>query len=164
MQQELSIQDTYPPAFAHCFGCGAGNPQGHHLKSYLVGHETVSHFTPDRKYSGGVPDHVYGGMVASLLDCHGTASAAAYAHVQDGRWIGDKGEPIRFVTASLKVDFKRPTPLGVALTVTGTLKSLEGRKAWINLVLTACEEVCATGEMLAIRLLDTPDSSNSSNG
>ncbi|WPH23083.1 PaaI family thioesterase [Variovorax paradoxus] len=152
-----AIQDSYPPAFAHCYGCGANNQHGHHLKSYLVGNETVARFTPDLKYSGGVPDHVYGGMIASLLDCHGTASAAAYAYQKEGRQIGDGREPVRFVTASLKVDFKRPTPLGVELVVRGMLRSLDGRKAWIDLVLTAGELTCATGEMLAIRLPEPVD-------
>ena len=152
-----SIQDSYPPAFAHCYGCGPSNQHGHHLKSHLVGNETVARFTPDAKYSGGVPDHVYGGLIASLLDCHGAASAAAYAYQKEGREIGDGAEPIRFVTASLKVDFKRATPLGVELVVRGRLRSLEGRKAWIDLVLTAGEFTCATGEMLAIRLPERPE-------
>ncbi|GAD24543.1 hypothetical protein AVS7_04303 [Acidovorax sp. MR-S7] len=150
----LAIQDLYPPEFAHCFGCGPSNAHGHHLKSYLVGHETIARFMPDAKYSGGVPDHVYGGMIASLLDCHGTASAAAFAYQAEGRQAGDGREAIRFVTASLKVDFKKPTPLGVELVVKGVLRSLEARKAWIDLTLTAGQQTCAVGEMLAIRLPD----------
>lgn len=153
-----AIQDSYPPEFSHCYGCGASNPHGHHLKSYLVDGETMAKFTPADKYSGGVPDHVYGGMIASLLDCHGTASAAGFAYQSEGRVLGDGLRPIRFVTASLKVDFKRPTPLGVELTVKGRLRSLEGRKAWIDLELTSGEITCATGEMLAIRLPDPADS------
>ncbi|AXF25813.1 thioesterase [Burkholderia pyrrocinia] len=149
-----AIQDSYPPEFAHCYGCGPHNQHGHHLKSYLVGDETVARFTPEAKYSGGVPDHVYGGMIASLLDCHGAASAAAYAYQNEGRQIGEDLQPIRFVTASLKVDFKQPTPLGVELVVTGKLRSLEGRKAWIDLALTANGITRAVGEMLAIRLSD----------
>ncbi len=149
-----AIQETYPPEFAHCYGCGAQNPHGHHLKSYLVGEHTVARFTPDVCYSGGVPDHVYGGMIASLLDCHGAASAAAFASLKDAQ-LGSEGlQPPRFVTASLKVDFKQPTPLGVELVITGRLRSLEGRKAWIDLVLTAGDLTCAVGEMLAIRLQD----------
>jgi acyl-coenzyme A thioesterase PaaI-like protein len=150
----MAIQDSYSREFAHCFGCGPANPHGHHLKSYLVGDETLARFTPDSKYSGGVPDHLYGGMVASLLDCHGAASAAAYAARQEGQVTGGGGAPIRFVTASLKVDFKRPVPLGTELVLHGRLRSLDGRKAWIDLVLMAGETTCASAEMLAIRLLD----------
>lgn len=149
-----AIQDCYPPEFAHCFGCGPNNPFGHHLKSYLIGNETIARFIPDSKYCGGVPDHVYGGMIASLLDCHGTASAAAFACQKKGKQAGDSSPSARFVTASLKVDFKRPAPLGVELVVKGMLRSLEGRKAWIDLLLTAGEHTCAAGEMLAIRLSD----------
>lgn len=150
-----AIQDCYPPEFAHCYGCGAGNRHGHQLKSHLVGNETIAKFTPDSRYSGGVPDHVYGGMIASLLDCHGTASAAGFAYRSEGREPGDGLRPIRFVTASLKVDFKRPTPLGVELIVKGKLRSLEGRKAWIDLELNAGGLTCAVAEMLAIRLSDS---------
>lgn len=155
---DMAIQDSYPPEFAHCFGCGPGNPHGHHLKSYLVGYETIARFTPDLKYSGGVPDHVYGGMIASLMDCHGTASAAAFAYRKDGRTMGDGRRPIRFVTASLRVEFKKPTPLGCELVVKGQLLSLQGRKAWVDLKLAAGDQVCATGEMLAIRLPDPVES------
>lgn len=151
-----AIQDFYPPEFSHCYGCGASNPHGHRLKSRVEGDVTVARYTPDAAYSGGMPGHVYGGMIASLIDCHGTASAAAFGYRHDGRTMGDALAAIRFVTASLKVDFKRPTPIGVELVVTGRLKSIEGRKAWIDLSLTALEQTCAVGEMLAIRLPDRP--------
>lgn len=147
-----AIQDHYPPEFAHCFGCGPANPHGHHLKSYLEGDTTVARFTPDAMYSGGYPGNVYGGMIASLLDCHGTASAAAYAYRAQGRTMGDDLPAIRFVTASLKVDFRRPTPQGEELKITGELQSLEGRKALIALTLSAGDTVCATGEMVAVQL------------
>ncbi|HRO57970.1 MAG TPA: PaaI family thioesterase [Burkholderiaceae bacterium] len=147
-----AIQDHYPPEFAHCFGCGPANPHGLQLKSYLEGDRTLARFTPDPMYSGGYPGNVYGGMIASLLDCHGTASAAAYAHRNQGRTIGDGDPPIRFVTASLKIDFQRPTPQGVELTITGSLRSIEGRKAVIGLTLSAGDTVCAVAEMLAVQL------------
>jgi acyl-CoA thioesterase FadM len=65
--------------------------------------------------------------------------------------MGSNGEPIRYVTASLKVDFRRPTPMGTELTIKGKLRSMEGRKVWVDLTLCAGGEVCATAEMLAIR-------------
>lgn len=146
-----AIQDHYPPEFAHCFGCGPANPDGLHLKSYLEGERTHARFTPPSMYSGGYPGNVYGGMLASLLDCHGTASAAAFAARVQGRALGDDGPAVRFVTASLKVDFRRPTPLGVELHVEGSLRSLEGRKAVIDLTLSAGDQVCVTGEMVAVQ-------------
>jgi len=145
-----AIQDFYPEEFAHCYGCGPANAQGLHLKSYVDGNETVARFKPADIYSGGYPGHVYGGMIASLLDCHGTASAAAFAHRERGLEMGQGEEPIRFVTASLRIEYKRPTPLGVELVIRGSLSSLDGRKAIVALSLSADDELCASAEMLAI--------------
>ena len=146
-----AFQDFYAEKFSHCYGCGRNNPYGHHLKSYWDGDDTVARFSPDPRYSGGVPDHVYGGLIASLFDCHGAASAAAFTCRALNREMGSDLEPIRYVTASLKVDFRRPTPMGTELTISGKLRSMEGRKVWVDLTLCAHGEVCATGEMLAIR-------------
>ena len=145
------FQDFYPDRFTHCYGCGKDNPHGHHLKSYWDGEETIARFTPGPEFSGGVPDNVYGGMIASLFDCHGTASAAAFAQRAQNRAMGD-GDLPRFVTASLKVDFLRPTPIGVELVVRGKLESIEGRKVRASLVLSAQGIPCATAQMLAISL------------
>ena len=147
-----AFQDYYPDRFSHCYGCGKSNPHGHHLKSYWNGDDTVARFTAGPQFSGGVPDHVYGGMVASLLDCHGTASAAAFAYRAAGRAMDDGGEFMRFVTASLKVDFLRPTPIGVELVVKGQLGRIDGRKVQVALSLSADDQVCARGEMLAVQL------------
>ncbi|RCW68581.1 PaaI family thioesterase [Pseudorhodoferax soli] len=150
-----AIQDAYAPLFSHCFGCGSANPHGHRLRSYLKGSETVATFVPEAKYSSGIADNVYGGLIAALLDCHGTASAAAFCQ----RSERDNGAACpqlpRFVTASLNVNFKRPTPLGPELQLKGTLLSLVGRKALIGLELSANGEVCVAGEMLAIRLVNS---------
>lgn len=152
-----SIQENYLPGFAHCYGCGPANGHGHHLKSYLEDGQTAARFTPGLQYTGGFPDKVYGGLLASLLDCHGAATAAAFACKLRGHEIGPGLGGLRFVTASLKVDFKRPTPLHKELTVHGRLVSLEGRKAVVALTLSADGLVCVTGEMLAIELPASPD-------
>ena len=118
------------------------------------GEETLARFTVRPEFSGGVPGHVFGGMVASLLDCHGTASAAAFAYRAAGREMGDGGEFMRFVTASLKVDFLRPTPIGVELVIKGQLRAIEGRKVQLTLSLSAGGQACARGEMLAVQFRD----------
>lgn len=146
-----AFQDYYPDRFSHCYGCGRSNAHGHHLKSYWDGEETIARFTVPPEFSGGVPDHVYGGMVASLLDCHGTASAGAFAYRAAGREMGDGGEFMRFVTASLKVDFLRPTPIGVELVARGRLLGIDGRKVQVSLTLSAGDQTCAKGEMLAVQ-------------
>lgn len=148
-----AFQDLYPEKFSHCYGCGRSNPHGHHLKSYWDGEETVARFTVPSQFSGGVPGHVFGGMVASLLDCHGTASAAAFACRATGCDTEQGAELARFVTASLKVDFLRPTPINVELVIRGRLRRIDGRKVQVSLSLSAADgEMCATGEMLAVQI------------
>ncbi|MBB1140798.1 PaaI family thioesterase [Myroides sp. WP-1] len=149
MQQ--AIQDLYPENLAHCYGCGKLNPNGHQLKTYLEGkEETVAHFTPKPEYTA-LPESVYGGLIASLLDCHGTGSAAAFICVADDLPL-EAPLAARCVTASLKVDFKVMTPMGVPLVIKGKLRQIEGRKVWVDMTLSANDILCATGEILAIRL------------
>lgn len=148
---QKAIQDLYPENLAHCYGCGKLNPAGHQLKTFVEGkEETIAHFTPKTEYTA-LPESVYGGLIASLLDCHGTGSAAAFICLSEGIPLE---EPLgaRCVTASLKVDFKAMTPMGVPLVLKGKLKSIEGRKVWVDMTLSANDVICATGEILAIRL------------
>lgn len=151
-----AIQDLYPDSLAHCYGCGKNNPAGYRLKTYLEGERTIARFLPDEKYTA-LPGSVYGGLVASLLDCHGTGSAAGFVCQAEGIDLDTAPIPVRCVTASLKVDFKAPVPLGHELTLTGKLISIEGRKIKVAMELIANDAVCATGEILAIRLRETPD-------
>ena len=58
---------------------------------------------------------------------------------------------VRFVTASLKVDYLRPTPIGVELEIRGRLRDIEGRKVQLSLSLSAGGQECAKGEMLAVQ-------------
>lgn len=112
---DKAFQDYYPDHFSHCYGCGRLNEQGLKIKSYWDGDETVCTFSPEEKYTA-IPGLVYGGLIASIIDCHSTGSAAAFAYRSEGREMGS--EPaIRFLTASLHVDYLRPTPLGVPLTL-----------------------------------------------
>ncbi|MBR7888401.1 PaaI family thioesterase [Marinomonas sp. A79] len=150
-----AFQDSYPAEFSHCYGCGHDNPHGLQLKSYWLDEEdrthTVAHFTPKPYHTGGVPDKAYGGLIASLLDCHGTASAAAAAYFKEGRKMGT-APILRFVTASLSIDFLRPTPIKEELTLYGEITQLEGRKATVALSLSANGEPCATATMIAVAL------------
>ena len=147
-----SVQDHYSPLFCHCYGCGPANVKGHRLKSFIQDGQAVARFTLAIEYTGGFPDKVYGGMLASLLDCHGAATAAGLACIEECGELREGLNGIRFVTASLKVDFKLPTPIGEELILTGELASLNGRKADVYLTLSVNEQVCVTGSMLAIAL------------
>jgi acyl-CoA thioesterase FadM len=56
------------------------------------------------------------------------------------------------VTASLHVDYLRPTPIGVALEVRGRVKEITERRVTILATLSADGHVCARGEVVAVRM------------
>ncbi|MEA4944666.1 MAG: PaaI family thioesterase [Propionicimonas sp.] len=147
-----AIQDCYPARFAHCHGCGPVNPDGLHLKSHVEGDQVVLRHTPAPAFTGGVPDHAYGGLLASLLDCHGAASATAFAYRARGGEVGDGGELPRFVSGTLTVVYRRPTPMGCELVLRGRLVGIEGRKVTVDLELSANDEVCVTGRLIALEI------------
>ncbi len=147
---EKAFQDYYPEQLAHCYGCGRMNPAGHQLKSYWDGDETIAHFTPE-PYHMAVPGYVYGGLLASLIDCHGTGSAAAAAYKAEDRDM-DTEPAFRFLTASLNVRYLRPTPLGPELELRGWIKEVTGRKVVVAITLSAEGKVCVKGEVVAVQV------------
>ena len=60
--------------------------------------------------------------------------------------------PRRFVTASLRVEYLRPTPLGVPLEVRGMVEEIKERKVVVTATVSAEGEVCARGEVVAVRM------------
>jgi acyl-coenzyme A thioesterase PaaI-like protein len=145
-----AIQDYYPDDLAHCYGCGRLNEKGLHLRTFSEGEETVTRFTPEEHHVA-VPGCVSGGLLASLIDCHGTGTAAAAAYRAEGRGM-DTLPAHRFVTASLRVDFLKPTPLGVELEVRGRAKEIRGRRVVVEAVISAADQVTVRGEVVAVEI------------
>lgn len=145
---EKAIQDFYPDQLSYCYGCGRLNDYGLQIKSYWQGEELVCFFTP-KPYHTAIPGYVYGGLIASLIDCHSTGSAAAaFAKAKN---INLEFEPApRFVTASLKVDYLHPTPLGPRLELRAKIIEVRERKVVVQTTLSANGEVCAKGEVVAV--------------
>jgi acyl-coenzyme A thioesterase PaaI-like protein len=150
-----AFQDHYPGDVAHCYGCGRLNEHGHQLKSRWDGEETVARYTP-QPYHTAIPGYVYGGLIASLIDCHGTGTASAAAARLEG-WDPaahpvPQGELPRFVTASLHVDYLRPTPLGPKLEVRGKILEATERKVVVEATLSAEGTITARGKVVAVRM------------
>ncbi|QED49819.1 PaaI family thioesterase [Cytobacillus dafuensis] len=149
-----AVQDYYPDDFAWCYGCGRQNESGHHFRTVWLGEQTVTIYTPKQEHTA-IPGFVYGGLIASLIDCHGTGSAALALHRKNGHEIGDGTEPARFVTASLKVDFVKPTPLGVPLKAVGTVQEIHPKKWKVDVEVFVNDDVCARGEVVAVVMPST---------
>lgn len=145
-----AIQDFYPDDFAVCFGCGRLNERGHQLKSYVDGDDVVAIFRPGPHHLA-VPGYVYGGLIASLIDCHSMATASAAALQAEGKAVGSVPSP-RYVTASMHIDYLRPTPAGLVLEVRGRAKEATPRKVIVESTVSAGGEVTARGEVVAVPL------------
>lgn len=145
---EKAFQDYYPDEVSHCYGCGRLNEHGHQIKSYWDGDETVCTFQP-HSYHTAIPGYVYGGLIASLVDCHGTGTAAAAMYRDQGRDM-DTLPALRFMTASLHVDYLKPTPIDGPLELRGVVREIKGRKVVVAIDVLAKGEVCARGEVIAV--------------
>ena len=145
-----AFQDSYPDDVSHCYGCGRLNPQGLQIKSYWEGDEAVCRFTP-ASYHTAIPGYVYGGLIASLIDCHSTGTASAAAR-REALPDVDRQTTTRFLTVSLHVDYHQPTPIDETLEVRATIKEIKGRKVVIASRLIAGGQVCATGEVVAVQV------------
>lgn len=147
---EAAIQDLYPDDVAHCYGCGRLNEDGLHVRTHWEGGEGVARFTP-RPYHLAIPGYVYGGLLASLVDCHGIGTAAAAFMEAAGRVPGRDPSP-RFVTAELRVSYLRPTPVGEELVLRARAEEVGERKVRISVEVEAAGEVTVGGEVLAVRM------------
>ncbi|CAM4182931.1 PaaI family thioesterase [Shewanella aquimarina] len=152
--QGIAFQDAYPDDLSHCYGCGRNNEQGHQLKSYWRGEQTIAHFMP-KPFHTAIPGFIYGGLIASLIDCHGTGSASAAAQRALEQAGEQLDEPPRFVTAALNIDYLAPTPMGVELELIGEIKEVKPRKVVVEITLSAGGKLCARSHMVAVKMPET---------
>lgn len=146
----LAVQDFYQESFAWCFGCGRLNGSGHHFRTRWDGDQTLTQFVPSPDHIA-IPGFVYGGLLASLVDCHSTGSASLALYRRDGHELGDPAAPPRCMTASLTVNYHKPTPLGPQLTVRGTIAEMSERKVIVESELYAEGVRCVSATVIAVQ-------------
>jgi len=146
---ELAFQDLIPDN--HCYGCGPHNAHGLRIKSYWDGDEAVSTFTPQPFHMAGPTNVLNGGIIGTVIDCHCICTAFADAYRREGRAIGSDPQ-LWYATASLKVDYLKPTPIDQPLTLRAKVVEAGPKKTRISCSLYAGDQECARGEVLAIRV------------
>jgi acyl-coenzyme A thioesterase PaaI-like protein len=147
-----AFQDFYQDEVSHCYGCGRLNEHGHQIKSYWDGEEAICVYQP-QQYQQAIPGFVYGGLIASIIDCHSTGTAAAAAYRAAGREMGTQPY-FRYVTASLHVDYLRPTPINAALKVIAKVEKISGRKAVVSSLVVVGDVETARGEVTVVQMPD----------
>jgi acyl-coenzyme A thioesterase PaaI-like protein len=146
---DKAIQEFYADDIAICYGCGRHNEHGLHVKTYWDGEEGVCRFKP-KAYHTAFPGVAYGGLIASLIDCHSIGTAVGAAYDAEGREPGTEPE-ITVVTGKLNVTYLRPTPMGVDLTLRAKIKEIQGKKIVVTCSVFADGTETAQGEVVTIR-------------
>lgn len=147
---QKAIQDYYPENVAKCYGCGPLNEHGLKIKSFVDGDETVCLYQP-KDYHKAFEGFVYGGLIASIIDCHSLATAVASSAKESG--ISMEDEPkFGFVTGSLHVNYLNPTPTGKELEFRSKVTMSNDKKVVVETSLVVDGTTCATGEVSAIKL------------
>jgi hypothetical protein len=145
------VQTSWPDLT--CYGCGPANEVGLHLESYL-GEESetlVATVQPDGVFNSGAPNVMYGGHIASLIDCHSRWAAITFAYITEDRQLGSSSL-IAYVTGELCVDYLAPTSLDCPIALTAWVKGDPGKRTRVKIELGPEDEITATGEVLAIRI------------
>jgi acyl-coenzyme A thioesterase PaaI-like protein len=135
----------------HCYGCGADNPGGMQIKSHWDGNESVCVYQPRPEQCAGPEQYLYGGTIASLIDCHSIGTALSNYYRREGREVGE-GEEIWCVTGRLSVDYLAPTPIDRPVTLRATIDEVTDRKTLVRCRFYSGETQTAAGEVIAVRV------------
>jgi len=143
------FQDLMPGNY--CWGCGPTVETGLRLKSRWQGEDVVCDWQPRPEFSAGPKHILYGGIISAIMDCHSIWTAIATAYKDESREVGS--DPlVWYVTGSLKVTYRKPTPLDLPLTLTSRVEKIDGRKSTVTCSLVSDGQETAVGEMLAVRV------------
>jgi acyl-coenzyme A thioesterase PaaI-like protein len=137
----------------HCFGCGALNAHGLQIKSRWDGDELVCHWRPPPQYIG-YPGVVYGGAIASVVDCHAIWTAMAHYCREQGIAIDATAVPAppAFVTGQLVVNYLRPAAIDQSLQLRAKVLAQNGRRSTVSCRVMQGDVECATAEVVAVRM------------
>jgi acyl-coenzyme A thioesterase PaaI-like protein len=148
-RRPVAFQDEM--AFNHCFGCGPANDRGLQIKSYWQGEEAVATFRPQPHHAAGPEQYINGGILATVVDCHSINTAIAGAYGREGRAVGSL-PIIWYVTASLKIDFLRPTPIDTPILLRASVKTFSERKSIVACTASSLDQICVRAELVAVRV------------
>jgi len=135
----------------HCYGCGPDNIKGMQIKSHWDGDVSVCCYRPKPEQCAGPEHYVYGGTIASLIDCHSVCTATSNFYRLDGRETGTLPE-IWCVTGRLSVSYSAPTPIDTEIVLRATIGECSAKKAVVNCEVFSGEQLTATGEVIAVRV------------
>ena len=144
-----AIQDNFKDN--HCYGCGADNPLGMQIKSHWDGEISTCTYVPRAEQSAGPTHLLYGGAIASLIDCHSVGTAIANYYDLEKRDVGTDPQ-IWCVTGRLTVNYVKPTPIDNPVELRAIITECTEKKTILECTVSSDGEVTAQGEVIAIRV------------
>jgi len=132
----------------HCFGCAPDHPLELRIQSYWDDDESVCTWQPGKEHTAGWPGVMYGGTLASLIDCHCTCTAIAAENEgkppgMESRW---------FASVSLKVEYLKPTLVNKPVNLRARFIERSGRKAILSCSVFSEGVKCVRGEVVAVKV------------
>jgi len=111
--EQTNLRELKNISSNHCFGCGADNPSGLHMK-FFTDEESVMSWIHVRKHMCGWSTLMHGGIISTILDEIMSWSAMYLLK--------------KFIlTKSITIDFEKPVFITDKLKATGRVGSLSGR-------------------------------------
>jgi acyl-CoA thioesterase FadM len=86
-----------------------------------------------------------------IIDCHAVCTAIADAYKGEGRPIGSL-PMIWYATGTLKVDYRRPTPIDRPIQLRARILERSARKSRLVCTVRSETEECAHGDIVAVRV------------
>ena len=143
MSELIGVQRKYAPN-SICFGCGPSNENGLKIDSFRIEGGLRTEFKTSLEHQA-FPGIINGGIIGTLLDCHGNWTAAIA--IMDKR---EEEKPSCTVTANYSVKLLRPTPINELLIITSKIEELMEDRASISMELFAGGKLCAKGKGLFV--------------
>ena len=135
----------------HCFGCGALNAHGLQIKSHWDGDELLCRWQPQPQHIG-YPGVVYGGTIASVVDCHAIWTALATRCREEGIDLVDGPPPFAVVTGRLSIDYLKPAQVDRVLELRARVIDSGPRRTIVACRVLQQGELCATAEVVTVRV------------
>ena len=143
MSELIGVQRKYAPN-SICFGCGPSNENGLKIDSFRIEGGLRTEFKTSLEHQA-FPGIINGGIIGTLLDCHGNWTAAIA--IMDKR---KEEKPSCTVTANYSVKLLRPTPINELLIFTSKIEELMEDRASVSMELFAGGKLCAKGKGLFV--------------
>lgn len=143
-----ALQDRLP---VHCFGCGTLNAQGLHIKSRWEGDVCVCIWQPKPEHIG-FPGIVYGGTIASIVDCHAIWAALSLHCRNEGYDLRTGPPSFAVMTGSLLVNYLKPASVTQPLELRASVVEQGERKSMVVCSVRQGPVECATAEVVTVRV------------